>query len=102
VSKRLHIPFIGKQTDGKEGRSNGDEWLKRRRGGVALLVRDGITCWVPEFKIPGSLFKGPCEVAGAQIKCGNRISSVFSWYIPPEVGDVNKEFLSYVGETRRP
>jgi hypothetical protein len=24
-------------------------------GGVALLVRDGITCWVPEFKIPGRL-----------------------------------------------
>jgi hypothetical protein len=31
VSKATFIPFIGKQTGEKEGRSNGDEWLKRRR-----------------------------------------------------------------------
>jgi hypothetical protein len=52
-------------------------------GGVALLVRDGITL-IPEFKIPEAY--NDLEVVGAQIKCGNKIISVFSWYIPPGVG----------------
>ena len=96
ICEQGYIPFIrSRPLEGKRV----TEMSGLNGGGVALLVRDGIT-WFPEFKIP-EVFND-LEVAGAQIKCGNKIISVFSWYIPPEVGDVNKEFFKLCGrETRR-
>jgi hypothetical protein len=90
ICTRGYIPFIKSRPTEKKKIT---EVNGLNGGGVALLIRDGLTV-VPEFKIPEKFEK--LEAVGAQIRCDNKNLSIFSWYIPPEVGEVNKEFLSFI------
>ena len=62
-------------------------------GGVALLIRDGLT-FDPDFKIPAKF--GNLEAVTVKIKCGDKYVAFFSWYIPPDVKVVDKGFLEFI------
>jgi hypothetical protein len=76
-----------------EGHSLGSESEREdsNGGGVALFIKDNITCWPIDVPVAYKDF----EIVGAQIKSGNKFISIFSWYLPPKE-DACEEVLSYI------
>jgi len=59
-------------------------------GGVALLIRDGLT-FDPNFKVPERFSK--LEAVTAKVKCGDKYIAFFSWYVPPEYIEGQGDFM---------
>jgi hypothetical protein len=87
-----YVPFIRNRP---EKTKKITQVSKLNGGGVALLIRDGLT-FDPEFKIPEKFSK--LEAVTAKIKCGDKYIAFFSWYIPPDVKEVDKNFLEFIEE----
>jgi hypothetical protein len=85
-----YIPFIRNRPE-KEKKITQVSGLNG--GGVALLVRDGLT-FDPDFKVPEKFSK--LEAVTAKIKFGDKYIAFFSWYVPPDIKKVDREFLEFI------